>query len=241
MAKYIEIANILRKDISNHKYSDHDPFPDQKTLAKIFATSRMTIQKSLNILSAEGLIHSKQGSGTFVSKNADLIVQTDLGVDQYVGTTSLLGNKHVVESQIIKFLIRYPDNAEQEALNISEKELLYDIIRLRIVDKEPYALEYSKMPVKVIPGISDEVLKKSVYHYIQSDLGFRIGSAFRKIGAVKPDNYDKMFLNCVDGDPVLEVSQTVYLDNGIAFEFSRTRHRYDKGNVTVFVKSNLER
>ncbi|MCV3295998.1 MAG: GntR family transcriptional regulator [Oenococcus sp.] len=240
MAKYIEIANQLRSDISQHKFSQDQPFPDQLDLANRFSTSRMTVQKSLNILRAEGLIYSRQGSGTFVSKNADLIVQSDFGVDQYVGTSTLLGDQHQIESQVIKFEIRYPNDSEQIALRLNDKELIYDIIRQRVVDKEPYALEYSKMPVKVIPGLDDKVLHASIYGYIQNDLKLKIGSAFRKISADKANSNDEKYLKCGPMDPVLEVTQTVFLNTGIPFEFSSTRHRYDQGSVTVFVKSKLE-
>ncbi|WP_143805695.1 GntR family transcriptional regulator, partial [Oenococcus oeni] len=111
MAKYIEIANTLRTSISNHEYKNNDPFPDQQALSKKFSTSRMTIQKALNILKTEGLIYSKQGSGTFVSSNADLIEQTDLEINQYIGTTDLFGKTHKINSKIIKFTIRYPDKS----------------------------------------------------------------------------------------------------------------------------------
>ncbi|WP_143812318.1 UTRA domain-containing protein, partial [Oenococcus oeni] len=113
--------------------------------------------------------------------------------------------------------------------------------RLRIVDEEPYVLEYTKMPVKVIPGISDDILKKSIYHYIKSDLNLKIGSAFRKIRADKPNLFDKKFLNCKNEDPILEITQTAFLNSDIPFEFSRVRYRYDKGNMVVFVKSSFER
>ncbi|EJO05731.1 GntR family transcriptional regulator [Oenococcus oeni] len=241
MAKYIEIANTLRTSVSNHEYKNNDPFPDQQALSKKFSTSRMTIQKALNILKTEGLIYSKQGSGTFVSSNADLIEQTDLEINQYIGTTDLFGKTHKINSKIIKFTIRYPDKSEQNALRISKKDLIYDITRLRIVDEEPYVLEYTKMPVKVIPGISDDILKKSIYHYIKSDLNLKIGSAFRKIRADKPNLFDKKFLNCKNEDPILEITQTAFLNSDIPFEFSRVRYRYDKGNMVVFVKSSFER
>ena len=38
---------------------------------------------------------------------------------------------------------------------------------------------------------------------------------------------------CSPNDPILEVEQTVYLENGIPFEFSQSRHRYDMGDFIV--------
>ncbi|MEG1045361.1 UTRA domain-containing protein, partial [Carnobacterium sp.] len=39
-------------------------------------------------------------------------------------------------------------------------------------------------------------------------------------------------------DPVLEVEQLVYLKDGRPFEYSRSRHRYDKRSYTVLEVSN---
>lgn len=240
MSKYIEIANILRKKIRDGKYKNDTLLPDQEELAKEFRTSRMTIQKSLKILSSERIIYSRQGSGTFVSRNANLIVNSDVGIEQYVGVTKLLGSNHVVESKILKFEMHYPGKEDQNTLSINNKEIIYDIARLRIVDKKPYALEYIKMPANVIPGITKEVLKKSIYNYIESDLNLKIGSAFRKISADKTNEFDQKYLNCKMDDPILEVFQTVFLSNGTPFEISRARHRYDNERVVDFVKAKLE-
>ncbi|MFQ7237256.1 MAG: UTRA domain-containing protein, partial [Enterococcus hulanensis] len=125
-----------------------------------------------------------------------------------------------------------------EKLRISKNDPIYDIIRLRMLDGEPLALEYTIMPVLLIPGITEEILKKSVYQYIQETLHLDFGQSHRRIKADKPDQYDIEYLDCQSDDPVLEIEQTVYLDNDIPFEYSQTRHRYDKGDITVVNKSS---
>lgn len=238
MSKYIEIANKIKKDILEGKYLAGQALPDQNELSDRFKVSRMTVQKALNILRAENLVYSQRGSGTFVAKNINLTLKNDQSVEQYVGTTNLLGKEHQILSKIIKFTIRYPQENEQSQLLISEDDLVYDIIRLRVVDKKPYALEYTKMPVKVIPGINEKILQKSIYNYIEKELKLTVGSAFRTIGADKPNQADMKYLKLSKEDPVLEVTQTVFLNNNTPFEYSTTRHPYNFGRISVFVKSN---
>ncbi|WP_439426018.1 GntR family transcriptional regulator [Oenococcus alcoholitolerans] len=238
MSKYIEIANKIKKDILEGKYLAGQALPDQNELSNRFKVSRMTVQKALNILRAENLVYSQRGSGTFVAKNINLTLKNDQSVEQYVGTTNLLGKDHQILSKIIKFTIRYPQENEQSQLLISEDDLVYDIIRLRVVDKKPYALEYTKMPVKVIPGINEKILQKSIYNYIEKELKLTVGSAFRTIGADKPNQADMKYLKLSTEDPVLEVTQTVFLNNNTPFEYSTTRHPYNFGRISVFVKSN---
>ena len=90
------------------------------------------------------------------------------------------------------------------------------------------------MPVRIIPGISEEILHKSVYNYIEQDLGKQIGSAYRVIRADVPDQYDLQYLEATEKTPILEVEQIVSLSDGTPFEHSKNRHRYDRGGIVVY-------
>ncbi|MCZ3393889.1 UTRA domain-containing protein, partial [Enterococcus faecium] len=62
--------------------------------------------------------------------------------------------------------------------------------------------------------------------------------AYRKISADKPNNMDQKYLKCDLTEPVLQVQQTVFLQNGEPFEFSTTRHRFDMGSITTINMGN---
>lgn len=238
MLKYVEIENEIRKRIKNGYYAIGEHLPDQNQMAKEFKTTRVTVQKALKNLINEDLIYSQRGSGTYVKANAKYASKFDFGVDQYVGTTQFLGKNHKIASKIIKFKIRYPNADEKERLNLKKNDLVYDIKRLRIVDDEPYAFEYTKMPVNIIPGIDESVLKKSIYGYINQTLNKKIGAAYRIISANKPNQDDQKYLECKKDDPVLLVNQVVFLKDGTPFEYSETHHPYNKGKITVYVSGN---
>lgn len=235
MAYYQDIAIDLRKKIIDGIYPKETRLPNQTELAKTYRTSRVTIQKALKSLQIEGLIESRQGSGSFV-KGPESVYDYDASI--YGGMTKKLGHLGQLDSKVISFSVSFPTEKEQEKLRISKNDPIYDIIRLRMLDGEPLALEYTIMPVLLIPGITEEILKKSVYQYIQETLHLDFGQSHRRIKADKPDQYDIEYLDCQSDDPVLEIEQTVYLDNDIPFEYSQTRHRYDKGDITVVNKSS---
>lgn len=235
MSQYVDIAADIRAQIIAGTYPAGSPLPDQKTLAAAYHTSRMTLQKALNILKTEGIIYSQQGAGTYVKYNADSVANMEVGVDQYVGTTELLGTRHRLESHVIRFNLRYPTELEQEKLQVGATDVIYDIIRLREVDGAPYALEYTKMPVNVIPGIDESVLKRSVYHYIEHELGLEIGAALRQIRAARSSEDDRAYLGNAKDEPVLAVTNVVFLDDGRPFEFSTTDQKFDRSEFTVFL------
>lgn len=230
MAYYHDIAADIRTQISHGKYEKNQKLPKQTELAITYKTSRVTIQKALNLLQVEGIIYAKKGTGTFVSEAYSTF---DYNARVNRGLTKRLGKTGKLTTRIISFDTLLADEQEQTKLRLGKEDRIYDIVRLRLLDDVPVALEYTIMPVAVIPGITEEVLKASVYEYISNTLHLPIGTSIRRIKADRPDIYDQQHLICSPNDPILEVEQTVYLENGIPFEFSQSRHRYDMGDFIV--------
>ena len=236
MVKYQEIANEIRQRIKMGLYPVDTLIPDQITLAKEFNVSRMTMKKALDILAMEGLIYRQRGAGTFVMKNA-LAHPLDAPAKEYEGLTKQLKEQQLT-SQVIYFNIEFPSQEVMEQLMLKESQPVYKIIRLRSVNQEPYVIEHTYMPADIVTGLTEDVLLGSIYEYLKEELGFVFGGAYRKIHADKASEYDQKYLECGEHDPVLEVEQLVYLKDGRPFEYSRSRHRYDKRSYTVLEVSN---
>ena len=97
------------------------------------------------------------------------------------------------------------------------------------MDGSPVVIEYTNMPIELIPGIKREVLEKSIYRYIEEQLHFKIQSAHRFIRALLPTPEEEELLQIEHGTlPILEVEQIAFLDDGRAFEYAKAHHRGDK-------------
>lgn len=231
MNKYEEIANELRRRITESEYAEGEMLPDQIALAKEFNVSRMTLKKAIDIIAMEGLVFRKRGVGTFVLKSA-LWNTSDSKIDDYTGLSKQFPNKKV-ESKIILFDIVFPSKELQSLLMIEENDPVYHIKRLRIIDNKPYILENTYFVAGLVQQLTEETIYASIYEYIQQTLGLKIGGAYRKIHADLPNELDLLELNCTEGTPVLEVEQVVYLTNGTPFEYSTSRSRYDTRAYTI--------
>lgn len=231
MSRYKEIANDIEKDILSKKYTTR--LPEQFDLARKYNTSRVTIVHALKLLSAKKLIRTVKGHGTYIISKSIPDIFLNSGVNEHDGFTHHVNNSLNLSSHVIAFNIRKPSTEECSALNLHQDDEVYDIIRQRIFNDKPAKLEYTVMPVKRIPGITLEILHKSVYSYIQNDLGLKIGKDDRIITAEKSDAYDQKYLGCQIDDPVLCVQQKAYLSDGTPFEISESRNRYDRGALTV--------
>ena len=69
-AKYRQIADNLREQISSGTLRPGEQLPPEPRLAESFDASRSTIRLAIGMLATNGLIETRQGMGTFVSQPA---------------------------------------------------------------------------------------------------------------------------------------------------------------------------
>lgn len=232
-AKYVSIAREIKKRIMSQRYAASEPLPDQFALAEEFKTSRMTIQQAIRQLIVEGLVYTRQGQGTFIRKNFLQLSQWDLPGSDYYGATKTWENVGTVTSEIVRFDLRFPTEKEQSSLLIDAESPVYDFVRLRLLDGEPVSLEFTLMPVSLVPGLNKGHLQSSVFRYVQETLALKIMGSYRVVRALKPNAEDKKYLSCDDTDPVLEVEQVIYLEDGTPLEYAHCHYRYDHGGVIM--------
>ena len=232
MKKYEQIATEIERKIISGEYKDF--LPQQKDLAYEYKTSRVTISHAFKLLKDRKIIRPVKGHWTKIkSKNiSKLLIDSDANKSNGFTHHSLGGG--IVKSHIISFDQRIPTEEECQALQLKKDDLVYDIIRQRLLNDVPAKLEYTIMPVKVIPGITEDILHNSIYGYIRDNLHLNFGKANRIITAEKSDAYDMKYLECSKDDPVLCVRQIKFLDNNIPFEYSETRNKYNHGSLTIY-------
>lgn len=230
--KYEMVARKIRDRIRNKAYPANSIIPDQISLAEEFGVSRMTIKRALDGLVREGLIYSRRGDGTYIRGDIPMQMEANSPANEYNGLSQELGPDRVT-SKVVKCDVAFPDQIQQKNLDIKPTDPVYDILRLRLVDKVPYVLEHTFMPVNLVPRITDDILHKSIYSYVKNTLGLQFGGAFRKIHARKATKDDVEQLNAKSTDPILEVEQIVWLVNGVPFEYSLSRNRFDTRSYTI--------
>lgn len=64
---YVQIADLLKKDIENGVFKQTGRIPTEGALAEQYQVSRITVRKAVEELVGQGLVEKKQGKGTFVT------------------------------------------------------------------------------------------------------------------------------------------------------------------------------
>lgn len=235
--KYEAIAADIRRSIEDGAMKAGDKLPTVVELCEIYAVSKITVKRALEQLTEEGLITSRRGSGTYVKDSVGLAGSTYAPgkSDRASGFSSdHAGQK--VESVVYDFSIVVPPADVAARLGLDPDDFTYHIERVRVADDVPIVIEYTYMPLDLIPGLKKSVLYDSIYSFVREKCGLKISSFHRTVRAVAATEEEAKRLDTEPGAPLLELNQIGYLDSGQAFEYSVSRNvgdRYDLHNVTL--------
>lgn len=228
--KYELVAQDLVLQIENGTFPPNTQLPSIEALCERYEVSKVTIKKALDIIEARGLITRRRGSGSFV-KNVRVPLKTTTSFEtsrQMDGFTTEHGRRgEAVRSEVKEFSVASPSPDVANMLDIEPDQFVYHIVRVRFANDEATAVEYTYMPIDVIPNLRLKNVEGSIYGYIEGDLGFRIASGHRIIRAVLPTPDECDWMGLSPNEPLLEVEQVGYLDDGRPFEYSFARHPHD--------------
>lgn len=71
LPKYVQLSELIIRDILSGRYIDGERLPPEKSMAKNFNVSVGTLRKALKILSRKKMLKQLQGSGNYVSSRTD--------------------------------------------------------------------------------------------------------------------------------------------------------------------------
>ena len=151
MNKYEQIARDIYNDIASGKYEPGSQLALEKEMCAQYGVSRITVKRAVDELVKQGLVVKRRGSGTFVKGVQEEDVE-NVGMCGQFGGFSNTHQGHQVSTDVKKFEIVHPSPEVAEKLKISTEDFVYDIIRIRYLDGKPENVEYTQMPIEVIPG-----------------------------------------------------------------------------------------
>ncbi|WOC31961.1 MULTISPECIES: GntR family transcriptional regulator [Caproicibacterium] len=68
LPKYMILVNWIRDRIKSQEFQYGEKLASEKELGQLFNVSRQTVRQAINVLVQEGLLESRQGSGTYVTR-----------------------------------------------------------------------------------------------------------------------------------------------------------------------------
>ncbi len=81
--------------------------------------------------------------------------------------------------------------------------------------------------------LNQEIIKSSIYNYIQNQLHLSMESLIQEIKAVLLSKSDSILLEMKEGSPTIYTESIGYLSNGRIFEFTKSTKNQDNYELIV--------
>ncbi|MEW6398289.1 MAG: GntR family transcriptional regulator [Bacillota bacterium] len=227
---YYRIAETLRERIAGRHWQPGDRLPGEHELMSEFAVSRHTVRQALSLLENEGFVYRQAGLGTFVRSEKSSYPLTHLQ-----GFTEQMEERGLIpSSRVLRLGRAVPRPDVRSALALPKGQEVWELVRLRLANGEPMAVETTFAPAALVPGLDREDLSSlSFYRYVEEKLGRGIAGATQTIEAeVAYGDLAKLLL-ISPGNAVLRVKNVTFLNNMRPLCFVDCYYRADRYAFSV--------
>lgn len=229
---YYQLQEHIKELIEKGELKPGDTIPPEREYSQKFQISRMTARQALSHLVNDGYLHRIQGKGTFVSERK--IVQPLHQLRSF--SEDMIARGLTPGSQLISFEIIPATSQIASQLDIQEYGPVYEIKRIRLADDLPMAFESSYIPANRVKGLTEQIVKKSVYLFMEEHLNFRIDHASQEIESSIANQIEAKFLKIKKGSPIMLIQQTTFLQDETPVEFVKSSYRADRYKFIIQMK-----
>lgn len=194
--------------------------PSEDEIIKTYTLSRFTVRQALHELESEGWVKRVQGKGTFVSEH-----RIPLSVAWYLlGFSEDMRRKgHKVESRIIEQKTRIPEDVVADILRIDKGTPVLFIKRLRLIDAEPFLVDFINVRIDLCPGIeSIDLENKSLFNIFENKYNLRIARGIRTLKIKLADRHVASLLELKPNVPLFQLVDLLYTEKNIPIHFANT-------------------
>jgi GntR family transcriptional regulator len=213
---YIQISELLTREITAGLYAAGDRLPPEVDLAKTLGVAVGTLRKALSELALRGMLERRQGSGTYVRRNNS---NEPLGksVYEFFKLELLRGGGLPTAKTLALDCVASPS-----AFQVSFSQQCYRVRRLRLLSGIPAALEEIYFDAVQYPNLKMMDLGEALYQFYKEHLGFWIASAEDHIGQGVLPNWSPAELKFEAGRNCPRVERVARSSDGLIREYSVT-------------------
>jgi GntR family transcriptional regulator len=218
---YQQLVHTLVEQIENNELQPGDRVPSERELAEIMNVSRTTARLALDELVVRGVVYREQGRGTYVAepRMGGLIGFASFSDD-------MRARGFTPSSKILKQEVIEADDSLKALLRCSVGDRILWLVRLRLADGNPVALQFSYIPLELVPGLESKHLEnRSLFNILRSEYFIFPAWTEAQMEARKAEADVATLLNLQENDPVLIVRGLTYTDSFDIVESVETIYR----------------
>lgn len=231
------IQEAVISDIQEGELLPGERILSERAMAEKYNVSRMAVQYAMKVLEKKGYVERRRGAGTFVRKRdvqkinlGDFYNRLNAGI-----TATLKGSGATPSNKVITCGIISADFYTHK-LGLKKGDKVFVLNRTRLLNEEPFALEYSAVPLKRFPDIEEiDFAVVSLYDYMES-YGLIPRSFNEKLQIVEVNAREAGYLEIGEGSPVYYTELTGFASDGSLVEYTESFIRCDKAEMRFITR-----
>ena len=229
--KRAQVRDQLRDLINGRQPGE--ALPSERYLSEQLGVSRPTLRAAIEDLTRDGLLVRRQGRGTFTSPRKVLqelapTATGDFNVPPAAGDW---------RSRVVTFQLEPAGARLGRRMQLSPADELVSVVRVRIVDDEPMAIERILLPAVLVPGIAPPDFESgSLYQLLRIRYEVVVTDAVQTTEPTVIDADESALLGVPLHAPALLFERTTKDSTGRIVEYTRSIYRGDRYRITTHLK-----
>jgi GntR family transcriptional regulator len=221
--------------------------PTEVGLSKAYSASRNTIRDAIKRLTSLGLVETRQGQGTFVTRRIDpfvTVLSTDplapKGAEGATYLSDVNSNHRDAMASVPKVEVQVPPVEVGRRLRVAQTAQVISRHQLRYVDNIPWSLQTSFYPMDFITRgatrllLAEDIVEGTVV-YIGKVLDIKQVGYRDWITARSPDPNERTFFGLAHDAAVFEIFRTAFDSTGTPLRVTVTVFPTDRNQFIVNV------
>jgi GntR family transcriptional regulator len=249
---YQLIADDLRKQIDSGALGRGSQLPTELELRERYDASRNTIRDAIKRLMGQGLVETRPGQGTFVTRKVDPFV-TVLTADPKAGFGGGEGATYLSQvsaedrkpfATTPKVEVQTPDKVITGRLRVPPNSQVISRHQERYIDDLPWSLQTSFYPMEFITRgatrlLMAEDIAEGTVRYLADTIGLRQVGYRDWITARSPDDNEQKIFGISHDSKVFEIFRTAFDQDKNPMRVTVTIFPADRNQFIVGVGDDL--
>jgi GntR family transcriptional regulator len=221
---YLQVHSAISRAIREGRLAPGDRLPTEREFCEQLSVSRATVRRALRQLVEEGLVEATVGRGSFV--RSDYLAEPPNTLMSFSELAAARGL--VPSSRILRQVVRPTTLEEASAFGIEVLAVIFELERLRSLDKAPVAVDRTRIPLAFAPDLPDQDFTDASVYSALDRAGVAPVTADAIISAIPADAGRASHLGVERNTPLLLGTTVSYDARGRVVEISEIAYRHDR-------------
>lgn len=230
---YIQIREYILENIRLGNYKKRQRLPSERELSTILGVSRMTARQAVTSLIKEGILESKPGKGTYVTRP---LIYQQLGMLTSF-SEEIRQRGGVTSSRVISKGLQPAGYEVARKLEIPIGTQVVFLHRLRLADGNPVALEAATLVSSYCPEILEkhDFSKESLYQVLREEYECPLTWARQQFQSRMPTQREQTLLEISANTPVLVNDRVTFTTQDKPIEYVNSTYIGDQFMFTIIL------